>query len=82
MAIYTERVQTVLSREQFEMLTRLSKETNKPLSILVREAIEQVYFEQNRRQMRRQALQSLLALDAPVADWSHMEREIIEGSMK
>jgi predicted DNA-binding protein len=82
MAMYTVRVQTVLSREQFDLLTRLSEETQKPLSMLVREAIQQVYVEKNKRQRRRQALQKLLELEAPVADWAQMEKEIINGSIE
>ncbi len=82
MAMYTVRVQTVLSREQFDLLTRLSEETQKPLSMLVREAIQQVYVEKNNRQRRRQALQKLLELEAPVADWDQMEKEIINGSIE
>ena len=82
MAIYTVRVQTVLSREQFDLLTQLSEETQKPLSLLVREAIQQVYVEKNKRQRRRQALQKLLELEAPVADWAQMEKEIINGSIE
>jgi predicted DNA-binding protein len=82
MAIYTVRVQTVLSREQFDLLTRLSEETQKPLSLLVREAIQQVYVEKNKRQRRRQALQKLIELEAPVADWAQMEKEIINGSVE
>jgi predicted DNA-binding protein len=82
MAIYTVRVQTVLSSEQFDLLNQLSEETRKPLSQLVREAIQQVYVEKNERLRRRQALQKLLELEAPVADWDQMEKEIINGSIE
>jgi predicted DNA-binding protein len=80
MAIYTERLQTVLTREQYKTLLRLSEETQKPISVLVREAIEMVYIDAEQRQLRRQALDELLSLDAPVADWEEMEAEIIAGA--
>lgn len=80
MAVYTKRVQTVLTEEQFATLSRLSHDLGKPLSLLVREAIDKAYFEQVQRERRRAALADLLSLGAPVADWEQMEEEIIRGS--
>lgn len=82
MAIYTKRVQTVLSDEEYVRLTRLSADLGKPLSTLIREAIERVYFEEEDRERRRNALVSLLSLEAPVADWEQMEEEIIRGAIQ
>jgi len=81
LATYTKRVQTVLSEDQYETLTRLSEESGKPVSVLIREAVERVYFEQVDLQRRRTALEKLLALEAPVADWDQMEEEIIKGAL-
>lgn len=81
MAVYTKRVQTVLMEEQYAALSQLSLASGKPLSILIREAIEKVYFEQAQRERRRAALAGLLALEAPVADWEQMEEEIIQGAL-
>lgn len=80
MAVYTRRVQAVLSDDRYEALQRLSRDLGKPVSILVRDAIEQVYFERARRERRRAALDALLALDAPVAEWDQMEEEIARGA--
>jgi predicted DNA-binding protein len=81
LATYTKRVQTVLSEDQYETLIRLSEESGKPVSVLIREAVERVYFEKVDLQRRRAALEELLALEAPVADWDQMEEEIIEGAL-
>ena len=81
MRIYTQRVQTVLTAEQYTLLRRLSEEQGKPISVLVREAVERVYFEQAALRHRRAALKSLLSLNAPVADWEQMEEEIIKGAL-
>lgn len=81
LATYIKRVQTVLSEDQYETLTRLSKESGKPVSVLIREAVEQMYFEQVDLQRRRAALEKLLALEAPVNDWDQMEKEIIKGAL-
>ena len=80
MSLYTQRVQTVLSEEQFRRLTQTSAKTGKPMSVLVREAVEQVYFAPQVEQQRLEALRELLSLNAPVGDWEQMEAEIIRGA--
>ena len=80
MATYTKRVQTVLTERQYSVLSRLAEELDTPLSVLIREAIEDTYFEPMQRQRRQEALETLLSLDAPVADWEEMEEEIIRGA--
>jgi predicted transcriptional regulator len=80
MAVYTRRVQAVLTEEQYQALSRLAEEMEKPLSVLIREAVEQVYLEQAEQERRRAALRRLLSLEAPVADWDQMEDEIIRGA--
>ena len=46
----------------------------------MREAIEKVYIEAEQRERRRRALDELLSLEAPAADWEQMEAEIIAGT--
>ncbi len=80
MSIYTRRIQAVLTDEQFEALTSLAHESGKPLSALVRDAIEAVYFRQAMSDRREAALGRLLSLQAPVTEWSEMEEEIARGA--
>lgn len=80
MGNYVRRVQTVLTEEEYRDLSRLSEETRKPLSVLIREAIEEVHLQPAIRERRRAALKNLLALEAPVSDWQEMEQEIIAGA--
>src|SRR5204862_7290887 len=80
MAIHTKRVQTMLTEEQLRELSRLSAEQNKPISLLVREAIDRVYFQEQQRARRRAALGRLLAIEAPVADRAEMDAEIARGA--
>lgn len=82
MVQYTRRIQAVLTAEQYEMLSDLSDETGKPVSQLVREAVEKVYLEKASEERRQAALEKLLSLDAPVADWQEMEDEIIRGGLE
>jgi len=81
MANYTERVQTVLTKEQYERLIELAEREQKPLSVMIREAVEERYFVKIDQQKRQEALANLLALDAPVADWPQMEAEIEQGAL-
>lgn len=80
MAILTQRVQTVLTDEQYRQLTHIAAETNKAISVLVREAVEAVYFAPEQEKRKLEALQEMFALEAPVADWEQMEEEIIRGA--
>lgn len=80
MAVYTRRIQAVLTEEQYQALSRLAEEMEKPLSVLIREAVEKVYLDQAEQERRRAALRRLLSLEAPVADWDQMEEEIIRGA--
>jgi predicted DNA-binding protein len=82
MGQYTKRIQAVLTEEQYEMLSNLSDETGKPVSQLVREAVEKVYLQKASQERRQAALDELLSLDAPVADWVEMEDEIIRGGLE
>lgn len=81
LATYTERVQTVLTKEQYERLLELSDQQEKPVSVLIREAVEEQYFVPIEEQRRQKALKNLLALEAPVADWPEMEAEIERGAV-
>jgi len=78
---YTRRVQAMLSEEQYQLLVEIAQQRGKPLSVLIREAIEAAYFKEAMLQQRRTALQRLLALKAPVADWPEMEAEITQGAL-
>ena len=80
MPTFTKRIQAVLSEGQYRDLMRIAKMQHKPISHLVREAIEQVYFGKSAIDERREALEGLFSLDAPVADWEQMEDEIILGA--
>lgn len=82
MRTLTKRAQTVLTEDQYRLLERLSKKAHKPISTLIREAVSKVYFEQAARERRKEALKKLLSLDAPVADWKEMEREITRGAIE
>jgi predicted DNA-binding protein len=82
MAIYTRRVQAVLTEAQYELLRQLAEKSGQPVSLLVREAVEKVYFEKADLERRQAALDRLLKLDAPVGSWTEMEDEIEKGRLE
>lgn len=82
MGTYVRRVQAVLTEEEYRDLCSLAEETRKPVSVLVREAVEQVYFQPAALERRQRALESLFSLNAPVSDWPEIEQEIIRGALE
>lgn len=81
MAQYTRRVQAVLTQDQYETLVELSENSGKPLSALIREAIQEVYLKPQDRARRQDSLDRLLSLQAPVGDWEEIEQEITRGAV-
>lgn len=80
MALYTRRVQSVLSEEQYEELSRIAEQRDQPLSVLIREAVKEVYLERRDTRCRLEAVERIASLDGPVGDWEQMEEEIIRGA--
>lgn len=82
MATYTHRVQTMLTEDQYRLLSALADQRGEPLSSLIREAVEETYMATIAQERRLRALERLMSLDAPVADWPQMEAEIERGAME
>lgn len=78
-SVRTKRVQTVLTKEQYELLLQVAKKEKKTVSALVRQAVEVECLEEELRTTRQHALKNLLSLDAPVSNWEKMEGEIVKG---
>jgi hypothetical protein len=78
MSTLTKRVQVLFSAEQFSRLQAIAQAQGRSLGALVREAVEETYFQQEERG-RLEAVQRMAALRLPVADWEQMERESARG---
>lgn len=74
--MFSERTQVLLSREQVSRLKRIAASDGRSVGAVIREAVDAYTTTADQR---RQALERLFALDAPVADWDQMKREIVEG---
>lgn len=78
MCMYTERTQVLLTPEQRSRLERMAKHRRVSVGALIREALDA--YTARGGQPREEALEALLALRAPVADWKTMKAEILEGA--
>ncbi len=73
---YVRRVQTLFTPRQYQLLQEYAQEVKKPLSVVVREAVEQSLLEELEQQRKKAALEWLCSQELPVGDWEEMEREI------
>jgi len=80
MALYTVRVQAMLTEDQHSTLLECAQRAQKPVGVLVREAVQLVYLQQVEQARRQEALDQMLTLNAPVSDWEEMEDEIIQAA--
>jgi predicted DNA-binding protein len=72
----TRKVQVTLEETQYETLARIAERDGKKLAAVVRESIERYCLDPESRQAKRDALEELLSLSAPVPeDYRAWERE-------
>lgn len=74
MDILTERLEIRLPAHTLHLLRREAKRRGVSVARLVREAIDRLQAED--RHAKVQAAEALFRVDAPVADWAEMKREI------
>jgi predicted transcriptional regulator len=74
---YSERTQVLLSPAQREKVARVAARTGRSAGAVIRDAIDA--YEPAGSVDREAAMDQLFDLDAPVDDWSAMEREIEAG---
>lgn len=74
MSTYSERLEIRLPPEMMRLLRQEAHQRGISVAQLVREAIEFLLVQE--RQARMQAAEALFQIEAPVAAWSDMKREI------
>ena len=77
MATLTERLEVRLERHQLRQLKQQARQHGVSVAQLVRQAIE--LFLKEDREARLGAAERLCQIEAPIADWDQMEREIEEA---
>ncbi len=78
MCMYSERTQVLLSPGQRRRLEHIAAEQGISIGAVVREAIDQ--FTAPRARPAREAMETLFALEAPIAEWEDMKSEILRGA--
>ncbi len=78
MDIYAKAVKARLTTKEYEELVALAQAKDVTVAELVREVIV-AYLEDVAQEQRLSTVERLVALDAPVADWTEMEAEIERG---
>jgi hypothetical protein len=73
----TERTQVLLSPEQSARLKRIARREGRSVGSVIRDAVDA--YAGGTVDRRREALERLFAIEAPVADWEVMKAEIIDG---
>ena len=76
----TERLEVRLPAHTLQLLRREAQRRGVSVAQLVREAIDLLLAED--RQARVQAAEALFQVEAPVADWPEMKREIEEARVR
>ena len=72
----TRKVQVTLEETQYETLARIAERDGKKMAAVVRESIERYCLAPETKQAKREALEVLLSLAAPVPeDYRDWERE-------
>ncbi|MFN2465939.1 MAG: CopG family transcriptional regulator [Candidatus Dormibacteria bacterium] len=75
----SERTQVLLTPELRGRVERIAARNGMSVGAVIRDAIE-AYTSAPGSRSREEALQALLSLGAPVADWDTMKAEIARGA--
>jgi hypothetical protein len=77
--MHSERTQVLLTPSQRQRLARIAAREGRSLGAVIRDAIDA--YTLTRTRPRHEAVQSLFAQNAPVADWEVMKAEIERGAL-
>jgi hypothetical protein len=80
MRMYTERTQVLLTPEQRRRLEQRAVDEHRSVGAVIRAAVDAYVGGPSRS--RLEALEHLLATDAPVDDWAVMKGEIMRGATR
>jgi predicted transcriptional regulator len=78
MRMFSERTQVLLSPQQLARLKRLARRESRSVGAVIRDAVDA--YTVAAADGRRDAIQRLMTLGAPVDDWSVMKDQIARGA--
>jgi len=73
----TQRAQILMEPEEYRRLQSLARREKTSVGELVRRAVHECYFTSPAD--RRRAVEEIVSLELPLANWDEMEQEILEG---
>lgn len=73
---YVKRVQTMLTKSQFELLQQYAQEIDMPVGTLVRETIEKALIADLEQRRKQKALEWMASQRLPVEDWERIEDQL------
>ena len=76
----TKKTTILFSPKVYRQLENVAKKQGTSVAHLVRQAAIQQYLLPDRK-VRQQAVEALVAMNLPVADWPQMEHEIEQGRL-
>jgi hypothetical protein len=79
MCMFSERTQVLLSPGQVDKLKRIATRQRRSVGAVIRDAIDG-YVDPGAN-ARQQAVDSMLAMNAPVDDWEVMKAEIMRSQL-
>jgi hypothetical protein len=77
MCVHSERTQVLLTPAQRRRLERIAAREGRSLGAVIRDAVDA--YTLPRARSPHEILESLYAINAPVADWDQMKAEIERG---
>lgn len=79
MHMFTERTQVLLSPDQAERLKAIAERQGRSVGAVIRDAIDAYHVPPQRT--KREIIEHLFSLDAPVDDWEIMKEQILAGAL-
>jgi hypothetical protein len=73
----SRRAQVLLEPETYHLLEQIAEREGTSISELIRIAIEKIFTGSPER--RQRALEGIVALELPIADWEELEQEILDA---
>ena len=77
--MFSERTQVLLSPDQVAKLKRIATHEGRSVGAVIRDAVDS--YVEPADDVRRRAVESIIAMNAPVDDWEVMKAQILASQL-
>ena len=77
--MFSERTQVLLSPDQVAKLKRIATREGRSVGAVIRDAVDS--YVEPADDVRRRAVESIIAMNAPVDDWEVMKAQILASQL-